>query len=118
LDEVRQSAWGCATAAASFTWCGHEGVSPLMAYGPHGLPFHSDVNPYAASAMHIDILTDIMNHEVNFYTMSPSDSLLSGCDSLRVWCLSDSAGQYLVFTTEGTLLSFNLQWANITVTSG
>ena len=108
-DDLRQSAWGCATAGASFIWCGHAGESTLMAYGPEGLPFHGDINSYATSAMQIDILTNIMNNELNFYSMSPSDSLLSGCDPLRVWCLSDSAGQYLVFTTEGD--SFKLELA-------
>ncbi|MBN1184455.1 MAG: DUF5060 domain-containing protein [Bacteroidales bacterium] len=109
LDQVRQSAWGCATAASSFTWCGHNETGDLMAYGEQGLPFHGDVNPYARAAYEIDLLADVMNNEVAFYNLSPSDSLLSGCDSLRVWCLSDSAEQYLVFTTEGD--SFKLQLA-------
>ena len=108
LDEVRQSAWACATAGASFTWCGHEGEGSLMAYGPQGLPFHGDENIYAFSALQFDILSNVMNNEVNFQSMIPSDSLLSENDTLNVWCLSETGKQYLVFSANGN--PFKLQF--------
>ncbi|MCF8357927.1 MAG: DUF5060 domain-containing protein [Prolixibacteraceae bacterium] len=107
LDEVRQSAWACATAAASFTWCGHEGSGPLMAYGPQGLPFHGDENRYASVALYMDILSDVMNDEVAFYNMKPTDSLLFEQDTNSVWCLSEPGEQYMVFSIMGR--SFKLQ---------
>jgi hypothetical protein len=108
-DDLRQAAWACVTAGASFNWCGHEGVAPLMAYGPQGLPFHGDINIYASSALQIDILSNVMNHEVTFYRMTPADSLLSGHDPHRVWCLSEPGEQYLVFSINGS--PFKLQLA-------
>ena len=106
-DDLRQSAWACVTAGASFNWCGHAGENSLVAFGPEGLPFHGDDNEYAASALQIDLLTDIMTNELVFYQMNPSDSLLSAHDSRAVWCLSEPGMQYLVFSKEGS--SFNLQ---------
>lgn len=109
LDDLRQSAWACVTAGASFNWCGHAGEDSLVAFGPEGLPFGNDENPYAASARELDILSDVMNKELVFYTMSPSDLLLSEHDNKRVWCLSEPGKQYLVFAAQGG--SFNLQLA-------
>jgi len=126
LAEVRQSAWGCATAGASFTWCGHEGASPLMAYGPQGLPFHGDENIYAFSALQMDILSDVMNNEVAFYRMHPTDYLLFEQDTNSVWCLSEPGEQYLVFTTQGHPFKLQLaagqynsnQWISTTTGAG
>jgi len=124
--EVRQSAWGCATAAASFTWCGHQESGDLTAYGPQGLPFHGDENKYAYASLQVDILTDIMNNEVKFYKMNPSDSLLSDHDSHAVWCLSEPGEQYLVFSTSGSPFKLKLsageynnnQWLNTMTGAG
>ena len=106
-DDLRQSAWACATAGASFNWCGHQGEGDLKAFGHEGLPFFGDVNEYASSALQIDILSDIMTKEIVFYQMNPSDSLLSEYDSLAVWCLSELGEQYLVFSKKGS--PFKLQ---------
>ncbi|MEN8907962.1 MAG: DUF5060 domain-containing protein [Clostridiales bacterium] len=108
-DELRQSAWGCATAGASFNWCGHVGGSTMTVYGPEGLPFHNDGNPYESSAKEIDILSDVMNKEITFYRMNPSDSLLSNHDNESVWCLSEPGEQYLVFSAEGNKFELQLK---------
>ncbi|WP_347838424.1 DUF5060 domain-containing protein [uncultured Draconibacterium sp.] len=105
-NELRQSAWACATAAASFTWCGHAGEEALFAAGAEGLPFNEE-NPYTESAQHITILADIMQHDVAFYEMKPSDELLSDCSVLQVYALAEPGEQYLVFATAGS--SFSLQ---------
>ena len=110
LDDLRQSAWACVTAGASFNWCGHAGEDSLVAYGPEGLPFFNDDNPYAESAKHLDILSDVMMNELTFYNMIPSDNLLSNHDNKKVWCLSEIGEQYLVFSSYGN--PFSLQLAN------
>jgi hypothetical protein len=107
LDDLRRSAWACVTAGASFNWCGHAGEESLVAFGEEGLPFHGDENAYASSALEIDILSDVMNKELRFYTMNPSDSLLSDHDDKGTWCLSEPGEQYLVFSAAGG--SFELQ---------
>jgi hypothetical protein len=113
-------------AAASFTWCGHQGEGNLKAFGPQGLPFYGDVNPYAPSALQVDILSDVMNKEITFYAMTPSDSLLSGHDTTKVWCLSKHGNQYLVFTANGSPFKIRLaagqynsnQWMNTKTGAG
>jgi hypothetical protein len=109
LDDLRQSAWACVTAGASFNWCGHAGEESLVAFGEEGLPFHGDANPYASSASEIDILSNVMNEEVRFYTMNPSDSLLSDHDDKAVWCLSEPGEQYLVFSVSGNPFKLQLK---------
>lgn len=119
-DDLRQAAWGCVTGGASFNWCGHAGEDALVAFGPEGLPFYGDENEYASSAMQIDLLADVMNNELKFYTMNPSDSLLSDHDNRAVWCLSESGEQYLVFSIKGSPFKLKLsageytsnQWLN------
>ncbi len=107
-DDLRQAAWACVTGGASFNWCGHAGENSLVAFGPEGLPFYGNDNPYAASAFQIDILSNVMNKEVTFYNMSPSDSLLSEHDTKKAWCLSDSGNQYLVFSSNGSPFKLKL----------
>ena len=102
LDDFRQAAWACVTAGASFNWCGHAGEDALVAFGPEGLPFKGDENPYVSSALQIDILSHVMNDEVKFYKMVPTDSLLFEHDTKSVWCLSESGNQYLVFSANGS----------------
>lgn len=100
-DDLRQAAWGCATAGASFCWNGHAKEYELAVRGPEGMPFHGEDNPYTASALYIDIVADVMQNEVEFYRMEPQDHLLTGHDPYHVWCLAESGGQYLVFSAEG-----------------
>jgi hypothetical protein len=73
------------------------------------LPFYGDDNVYATSALEIDILSDIMNKELTFYRMNPTDSLLFDHDDKGVWCLSKPGAQYLVFSANGS--PFKLQLA-------
>lgn len=100
-DDLRQAAWGCATAGGSFCWNGHAKEYELAVRGPEGMPFHGDDNPYTVSAKYIDVLADVMSKEVAFYRMSPDDRLLTKHDPLRVWCLAEGGSQYLVFSTAG-----------------
>lgn len=100
-DDLRQAAWGCVTAASSFCWNGHAKEYGMTAFGPEGIPFHGDDNPYTTAARYIDILFDVMNNEVDFARMEPSDHLLTGHDPFRVWCLAEPGEQYLVFAAHG-----------------
>jgi len=107
-DDLRQSAWACATAGASFTWCGHSGEERLYAYGPEGLPL-SEYNPYWKSERYISILADVMKNEVEFYTMKPHDPLLGDHDALEIYALAEPGRQYLVFSTEGDPFSLEIE---------
>ena len=107
LDDLRQSAWACVTAGASFNWCGQAGEDALVLRGPEGLPFFGDENIYATSANEMDILSDVMNNDVAFFKMTPTDNLLSDHDPQKVWSMSEKGSQYLVFASNGN--AFNLQ---------
>lgn len=100
-DDLRRAAWGVATAGASFNWNGHEGEDGLYARGPGGLPVFGDVNPYAQSAIYVDILSRVMTDEVAFHRMTPHDDALTRHDPFRAWCLAEAGAQYLVFSTAG-----------------
>jgi hypothetical protein len=107
-DELRRSAWACATAGASFTWCGHAGEEKLYASGPDGLPFNNE-NPYQESEKYISILTDIMNNELEFYKMTPHDQLLSNHPAMEVYALAEPGQQYLVFSPDGSSFSLKIE---------
>ena len=94
---LRQAAWGCATAGASFCWNGHAKEYELAVRGPEGLPFYGDDNPFTVSAKYIDILAKIMTDEVVFHRMTPQDHLLTHHDPFRVWCLAESASSISCF---------------------
>jgi hypothetical protein len=111
-DDLRRSAWACATAGASFNWNGHQAEEGLEAFGDNGLPFNSDSHPYAASARELDILGDIMTQQVAFFRMTPNDSLLSSHDSQAVWCLAEPGSQYLVFSAGGNSFSLDVAAGN------
>jgi hypothetical protein len=100
-DDLRQAAWGCATAGASFCWNGHAREYDLYVRGPEGMPFHGDDNLYVASARYVDIVADVMAGEIEFHRMEPADHLLTGHDPFRVWCLAQPGRQYLAFTIAG-----------------
>ncbi|HKJ42409.1 MAG TPA: DUF5060 domain-containing protein, partial [Sunxiuqinia sp.] len=110
-EDLRRSAWACATAGASFTWNGHAKEYELYAGGPDGLPFN-DENPYKKSEKYIRILADVMNHEVDFYRMKPHDELLSGCPALQVYALAEPGNQYLVFAPDGEAFNLKLEPGN------
>ncbi len=109
INDLRQAAWACVTAGASFNWCGHAGEDELVAFGAEGLPFYGDENPYSLAADQIDLLTDVMNHEIQFYNMIPADSLLTSHDNKKVWCLAEPGKQYLVFSISGTPFKLELE---------
>lgn len=113
-DEMRQSAWACVTGGASFNWCGQAGEDSLVAFGPEGLPFFGDENIYASSACEMDLLADVMNKELRFYSMNPSDDLLTGHDKKQVWCLSEPGVQYMVFACNGNSFSLRINKGNYT----
>ncbi|UKM64096.1 DUF5060 domain-containing protein [Flavobacteriaceae bacterium GSB9] len=115
LEDLRQSAWACVTAGASFNWCGHAGEESLVAFGDEGLPFFGVENPYAASAKQLDILSTVMTKHFEFFKMQPSDTLLSNHNLKKVWCLSEEGKQYLVFSSNGN--PFSLQLPNGTYSS-
>lgn len=107
-DDLRRAAWACVTAGASFCWNGHAKEYELYVYGPDGIPFHGDDNPYTVSAKYIDIVADVMNNQVAFQRMIPQDALLTGHDPLRVWCLAETGQQYLVFASHGEPFALEL----------
>ncbi|MBN2000648.1 hypothetical protein JW935_24075, partial [candidate division KSB1 bacterium] len=107
-DDLRRSAWACATAGASFTWNGHAHEYELYVDGPEGLPFNK-ANPYTESEKYISILADILETEVVFYKMAPHDKLLADSPGLRVYLLAEPGAQYLVFSTEGQVFSLNME---------
>lgn len=119
-DELRRSAWACATAGASFTWCGHAGEKKLYASGPEGLPFSIE-NPYLESERYISILSDIMNKEVVFYEMFPHDELLADHPALEIYALAEPGQQYIVFSPNGSSFSLliekgiysNIKWIDV-----
>jgi hypothetical protein len=112
LDELRQSAWACVTAGASFNWCGHAGEDSLVAYGPEGLPFFGEDNVYSTSASQLDILSNVMENQLAFYKMAPTDVLLSNHKTKKVWCLSEKGSQYLVYSINGESFELKLSKGN------
>ena len=107
-DDLRRSAWACATAGASFTWNGHASEYELYAYGPEGLPFSED-NEFKLSERYVDILTKVLRNEVDFYRMRPHDELLANQQALRVYALSEPGQQYLVFAPDGENFALHLE---------
>ena len=110
-DDLRRSAWACATAGASFNWNGHAKEYELYATGPAGLPFFPE-NPYTESESAISVLADVMNKEVDFYLLKPHDELLSACEALKVYAMADQGNQYLVFSPGGESFSLKLKPEN------
>jgi Putative collagen-binding domain of a collagenase len=108
-DDLRRAAWAAVTAGASFNWNGHEGEEQLYAGGFTGLPFDNDRNPFTNSARCVDIVAEVMNHEVEFYRMQPHDELLVGQQVLRVYALAEPGRQYLVFAPDGEPFALKLE---------
>lgn len=107
-DDLRRAAWACATAGASFTWNGHEKEYELYAGGPSGLPFNEE-NPFTASERYVQILTRLMQEEVEFHKMRPHDELLVGQQVMRVYALAEPGRQYLVFAPDGEPFALKLE---------
>jgi hypothetical protein len=110
-EDLRRTAWACATGGASFNWNGHLKEYELYAAGPTGLPFNAD-NPYMASEKYVDVLARVMKEEVVFFRMTPQDSLLKQHDALRVWALAEKGKQYLVFASHGEPFAISLADGN------
>jgi len=106
-DDLRQSAWAVAMAGASFNWNGHSAEYELYANGPDGLPFN-DQNAFSASERAIELLTRVMNDEVEFFRMTPQGNQLTGQDPYRVFALAETGRQYVVFSMEGEPFSLFL----------
>lgn len=107
-EDLRRSAWACASAGASFTWNGHTSEYELMAGGSDGLPFNIE-NEFKLSEKYVQILTEVMQNDVAFYQMRPDDALLSGCEALRVYALAEPGNQYLVFAMDGEPFTLKLE---------
>ncbi|WP_207425113.1 DUF5060 domain-containing protein [Pedobacter sp. SYSU D00535] len=107
-DDLRRSAWACATAGASFTWNGHAKEYELYAGGESGLPFN-DKNPFTASERAVDILAEVMRKDVQFERMQPNDELLAEHQTLRVYALAEPGKQYLVFAPQGEHFALKLE---------
>ena len=107
-DDLRRAAWACVTAGASFTWNGHESEYELYAGGPTGLPFNEE-NSFRLSERYIDILTRVMQNDVEFYRMKPHDELLAHQQPLRVYALAEPGRQYLVFAPDGEPFSLKME---------
>jgi hypothetical protein len=75
--------------------------------GPEGLPF-SDENDFRRSERYVEILTRVMNDEVEFHTMTPQSNQLTEHDPFRVYALAQTGRQYLVFAMEGEPFSLFL----------
>src|SRR6185312_6973115 len=66
-------------------------------------------NPFTNSARCINIIADVMNHEVEFYKMQPHDELLTKQLALRVYALAEPGRQYLVFAPDGEPFALKLE---------
>jgi len=106
-DDLRQSAWATAMAGASFNWNGHSSEYDLRAHGPDGLPF-SEANDFHVSESYVDILTRVMNDDVEFYKLTPQSDQLTDYDPFRVFALVETGRQYLVFSMNGEPFSLFL----------
>jgi hypothetical protein len=107
-DDLRQAAWATTMAGASFNWNGHSSEHQLYAHGPDGLPF-SEENEFRQSAQYVDILTRVMNDEVEFYKLTPQSDQLTNHDPFRVFALIETGRQYLVFSIKGEPFSLFLE---------
>jgi hypothetical protein len=88
-------------AGASFNWNGHQpSGSKLLAHGPSGLPF-SEENEFHLSERYVEILTRVMNDEVEFYKITPQSDQLTAHDPFRVFALAEEGRQYMVFSIKG-----------------
>lgn len=106
-DDLRQSAWATTMAGASFNWNGHSSEYQLYAHGSDGLPFSED-NEFSLSEQYVEILTRVMNDEVEFYRLTPQSDQLTGHDPFRVFALLEEGQQYLVFAMKGEPFSLFL----------
>lgn len=106
-DDLRQSAWATVMAGASFNWNGHQPGSELYAHGPVGLPF-SEENEFHRSERYVEILTRVMNDEVEFWRMTPQSDQLTDHDPFRVFALLEQGRQYIVFSIKGEPFSLFL----------
>ena len=104
-DDLRQAAWATVMAGASFNWNGHQPEgSKLEAHGPNGLPF-SEENEFHLSERYVEILTRVMNDEVEFYRLTPQSDQLTAHDPFRVFALAEDGRQYMVFSIKGESFS-------------
>lgn len=106
-DDLRQSAWATVMAGASFNWNGHQSEYELKAHGPEGLPFSED-NDFHLSERYVEILTRVMNDEVEFHELTPQSNQLVAHDPFRVFALIETGRQYLVFAMHGEPFSLFL----------
>ena len=110
-DDLRQSAWATTMAGASFNWNGHQSEYELLAHGPDGLPF-SEENEFYQSEQYVEILTRVMNDDVEFHKLTPQSDQLTAHDPFRVFALTEAGRQYLVFSMKGEEFSLFMDEGN------
>ena len=105
-DDLRQSAWATTMAGASFNWNGHS-PRELYANGALGLPF-TEENEFYLSEQYVEILTRVMNDQVEFHKLTPQSDQLTAHDPFRVFAMIEAGQQYLVFSIKGEAFSLFL----------
>ncbi|MDF7808878.1 DUF5060 domain-containing protein [Pontiellaceae bacterium B12219] len=97
-EQIHRNAWAVTMAGGSFCWLGHsEGAASTT------------LLEWDDAASRIDELVDIMTGELNFYKMTPQDSLLDNIVSgTTSYCLAEVGKQYLVYKEQGGSFDLNL----------
>ncbi|MDF7801998.1 DUF5060 domain-containing protein [Pontiellaceae bacterium B1224] len=97
-EQIHRNAWAVTTGGGSFCWLGHsEGAGS------------SSIFEWGDAKNRIDYLCYIMTEDLEFYSMTPQDGLLSDIVSGDTcYCLAEVGKQYLVYKEDGGSFNLNL----------